>query len=215
MSRLSFGALLFLALTAFQRASIEAATVVNGSFEDPAVEFLLMGFDPGETIGTGWVVDGLSDSSSVVLFRSGALGAPVTNDGGQFLLIGAGNPDFATIRQDLTLEAASYRLSFDLADGDGAAPINAVNLDITRSGQTIIGGPQNFSVGLSSGFETQELLFVAPTAGDYRLIVSATAGTPGIDAFSVTEIAAVPEPCGFAAISFAFIGLVLRRRTRT
>ena len=120
----------------------------------------------------------------------------------------------ATIRQDLALDAASYRLSFDLADGDGAAPVNAVNLDITRNGQTIVGGPQNFSVGLSSGFETKELLFIAPTAGDYRLIVSATAGAPGIDAFRVTEIAAVPAPSTLGAISFAVIGFVVIRRKR-
>lgn len=62
--------------------SSQAAIVQNGSFEDPAIpdgrNFLQ--FDPGESIGGAWIVEG---SVTILSFRSGALGGPITNDGNQ------------------------------------------------------------------------------------------------------------------------------------
>ncbi len=204
-----FSGLAYASLIALIMASsAHAAVITNGSFESPDIpggsSFAF--FNPGETIGSGWVVDAASPSAILVL-REAAGVHPTVLDGDQYAVIGLA-PDFATIRQDVALDAASYRLSFQLAAGETVSDA-ALTVDILQSGSSVIGGPTGFNVPTGSGFTGQSLDFTASTADSYRLVVTATGGATAIDAFQIT---AIPEPGTAVLLSLFAVPILLRRR---
>ena len=161
MSRVSFiGVVVALAIT-LHCQQLSADIIHDASFESPGLppDQAFLAFSPGATIGSGWVLDNSSPSNALLL-KSGALGGPTTNDGGQYLLFGTGT-EFGILRQDITLDAAtSYRLTFQLSDQPPGGSVEAgVKLDMLFNGVSILGGQRTFSVPIGSGFQTKELLF--------------------------------------------------------
>nr|WP_143548336.1 hypothetical protein [Rhodopirellula sp. SM50] len=188
--------------------SVNAAVVTNGSFETPDIPggSSAVFFVPGETMGAGWVVDPASGSAVLILRET--LGVhPAVLDGDQYAVIGVA-PDFATIRQDVALDAASYRLSFQLAAAETISDAG-ISVDILRGGTSVVGGPAGFSVPTGSGFMDQSLDFTTSTADNYRIVLTATAGATAIDAFQIT---AIPEPSSVAVLAAISLPLVIRRR---
>lgn len=195
-------------------SSLQAATIVNPSFEQPEIPALesFAFFTASNTIGAGWVVDPTSESAVLVL-KSGALDGPTTPDGGQYALISDGSV-LGSIHQDLLLDAADYRLSFALGAGeDNVAAGVRVNVSAGSGGGF---GGTLFSVPIGSGFEVKELLFTAPTSGTYRLSVAAESGGAAIDAFSLQEVTAIPEPSIVGMLATAtIVPFGIRRWRRT
>ncbi|QDV88345.1 hypothetical protein [Planctomycetes bacterium TBK1r] len=205
-----FSGLAYASLIALIMASsaAHAAVITNGSFESPDIPggSFFASFNPGEPIGSGWVVDAASASAILVLPEAAGV-HPTVLDGDQYAVIGLA-PDFATIRQDVALDAASYRLSFQLAAGETVSDA-ALTVDILQSGSSVLGGPTGFNVPTGSGFTEQSLDFTASTADSYRLVVTATGGATAIDAFQIT---AIPEPGTAVLLSLFAVPILLRRR---
>ncbi|QEF96619.1 hypothetical protein Mal15_06470 [Stieleria maiorica] len=185
-----------------------AAVVTNGSFEIPdipdtsAFDFFL----PGQTIDVGWVVDSASASAVLVTRAS----PPTALDGDQSLIMGTA-PDVATIWQDLTLDADSYQLSFQLATAD-LSDDASVRIDIVRGVNSILGGGSVFDVPTGSGFVTKTMNFNTSSADTYRLIVRGENGSPAVDAFSIQQITAIPEPSSLLVLAAIGTAAVTRRR---
>lgn len=193
--------------------SARAAIVLNSSFEEPVIpgNNAIVQFNSGDTIGSGWVIGTGpgGETRSVFLLSSGALGGPTTIDGNQYLLM-AGAEFITPITQNLTLGGTSqYRLGFQLAgqpDGGGS-----VDIDILRGGASIVGGPQQFSVPQSSGFQNFELPFTTGVEDTYSLLITSAGESTSIDAFTLT---AVPEPSLHAFLVVGAFVLSNRRRNR-
>ena len=186
--------------------------VRNGSFQNPdvpdtrAFEF----FVPGQTIGEGWVVD--SNSASAVLVSRVA--PPTPEDGDQFLILGTA-PTVATVWQDVILDVASYRLSFEHGSAD-LGDDASVSVDVKQiGGGSVLGGPVSFNVAIASGFESQTLDFTNSTSGSYRLIIEGMDGSPAIDAFVLQSITAIPEPSSFALLTILALPAIVRRRRKS
>ena len=196
----------------FSRLSVVGygATIVNGSFETPILApDIVAAFSPGETIGEGWVVDPGSESS-VLLLASGALAGPTTVDGLQHLLIGDSSL-FATVWQDVALHAGDYTLGFQLAAGD-AVSSGAMTVDILRGGNSVIGGPSPFAVGVGSPFQDFQLSFTAATSDTYRIQIQGISSGPIIDAFRF--VTAIPEPTFAILLAYMSAPIYLTRRRR-
>ncbi len=91
-----------------------------------------------------------------------------------------------------------------------------MRIDIVRGVNSILGGGSVFDVPTGSGFVTKTLNFNTSSADTYRLIVSGEDGSPAVDAFSIQQITAIPEPSAVlirAAIGTAAV--TRRRRSQT
>jgi hypothetical protein len=216
MSRVRFiGVVVALAIT-LHGQQLSADIIQNASFESPGLppDQAFLAFSPGATIGSGWVLDSSSPSNALLL-KSGALGGPTTNDGGQYLLFGAGPREWGILRQDMSLDAATpYRLTFQLSDQPPGGSVEAgVKLDMLFNGVSILGGQRTFSVPIGSGFQTKELLFNTEQPGSYRLQLVADGSSTSVDAFNLV---AIPEPSTSMLLSLAglALGTFLRVRIR-
>jgi len=190
---------------------LSADVIQNASFEMPAVVDSFLVFAPGDAIGNGWILDPLSGSNALLL-KSGGLGGPTTNDGGQYLLFGAA-PDFGILRQDVILESSTpYRLTFELGDQPGGPSIGAgIKVDMLFNGVSILGGQRSFSVPQGSPFATKELLFNSGAVGSYRLHLTADGNSTSVDAFNLVV---VPEPSALTLLSIATIAFSVTVRCR-
>lgn len=193
-------------------SSIQAEVVTNGSFQQPDVpdtnSFAF--FVPGQTIGAGWVVD--PNSASAVLVSRASPPTPL--DGDQFLIMGTA-PEVATVWQDLVLDAANYRLSFQLGSAD-AFDNASVSIDVTPGGggTSIMGGAKTFDVSIGSGFVAQSMDFSTSSAGSYRLVVAGVDGSPAIDAFVLQQVSSIPEPSSLAFLTVIAMPACMRRRRK-
>ncbi|MGC4044218.1 MAG: PEP-CTERM sorting domain-containing protein [Armatimonas sp.] len=197
----------------------------NPGFENPVVGFgNAQAFNPGETIGEGWIVDPNSAQVPVVTdsnLSDATLRFPAP-EGNQYLYVAASVGD-ATITQDVDLVSSmTYTLSFQQADfitpfgnpGGGRVMIDVI--DLTTLG-SVTGGPQLFSTTDFSPYILQSLNFDAPTTGSYQVRVSSVNGQAGlVDDFMLTPLSSssAPEPGSLVLLTLSGVGILAWRRKR-
>ncbi len=205
-----------------------AVTLLNGSFETPAVPAgSFTQYGNGGNIG-GWSV--FTHPTNAVLAISTTYTEPQITfnafDGLVALdLTGGGNTGPNGVFQDIaTVVGQLYSLSFYLGNAQGSgSPTqpntnvyllpSSLSLDITGSGSTVYTNSnttpgninwQQFTQNFTATSATTQIRFTNLTSGD---------NYAGLDAVSITE-SAVPEPTTWAMmlVGFAAIGFAMRRQ---
>jgi len=167
-----------------------AVTLLNPSFEEPPGTNT---FFPGETIGSGWVVESAPTGSVVIHNSTDPNTWHPASDGVQQLYMG-NHANAAVVYQDIALDALTiYRLTFDLAAlkiNFGVSSAALLDVDILLNGSSILGNPVTFTRPPLGGFEEQELNFTTSSAGIHRLLLSSGQGDPtNVDNFTLTALA--------------------------
>ncbi len=218
-----------LATTAFAAAPAQAANlIVNGGFEDPAINSFFQNFGPGSTGITGWTVDaftpfgGSGGNVDIVngLFTPG--GPSPANDGVQFLdLVGFGM--VGSIYQVInTVAGQSYTLNFayshNLFSNDPSASAIFGIYNGTFGPLLAPFQPFSHNTGTSTNLDWRNasFSFVASSGQTTIAFGNVTGGSNAgvlIDSVSV----AVPEPAAWAMMiaGFGLVGGAVRRRKST
>ncbi|MBS1716624.1 MAG: PEP-CTERM sorting domain-containing protein [Armatimonadetes bacterium] len=195
-------------------AASASASLVNGSFEDPALNpGGKMGFGNGQIMGSGWIADfGLPFIISNGNADSGVAWHNAT-DGVQFAYLATG-VGLGSIHQDVSLVGgSSYTLSFDQADfgTQFGVPGGQLNFDVTN-GTSVFGGPIFSATDPFSDFIHITKSFVAPTTGVYSLVFTSVQLHAGIIDNVKLDADAVPEPASMAALSLGVAALLRKRK---
>ena len=188
--------------------SVQAASVVNGSFENgtnaPGSGFNTLG--AGDTSITGWTVGGAGIDWIGTYWQA--------SQGSRSLDLSALSA--GSISQDVaTVVGRHYRVTFDLAGNpDGSPPVK--NLDVTVNGAAL--ASYTFTTnGTTSrpamGWLTKGYDFVA-TSTNSNLKFTSLANTPSGPALDNISLAAVPEASTWVMLiaGFGMVGIASRRR---
>ncbi len=186
-----------------------AATIVNGSFEDPAPTIgAFASVNAGSNLITGWTIGG----GGVDLIRT-----YWENQDGAYSL-DLNQTSAGSISQDITglVVGQAYRLDFWLASNTAGAP-NVKMLDVSVGSKN-----ESFSFDRTGSSLTNmnwaesSLLFTASGTSETLTFASAISGAygPALDNVSISAVAAVPLPAGGALLLGGLLGFGALRRKR-
>ena len=195
--------LIAFAFLAVAISSIQAATILDGNFENPALPSnSSQGYTNSQTIGGAWLV--LASVGSGVSLVNGSAGLPATPDGNQFLFFSDG------IRQTSLVQNISGSLSggevffiqFLQTTFLNSTVFGRVNLQVSpTAGGAAIYNNDFYVLGVTSWIEQTATISV-PTTGSYTMSFTSFPGTVG----AIDRVAIVPEP---STICFLLIGVTL------
>ncbi|MFL4471479.1 choice-of-anchor C family protein [Tateyamaria armeniaca] len=197
-----------LGLGAAQMAS--AATIVNGSFEDPDVTGAFATFVSGSTAITGWTVGSGSVDVVDTLWIAQEGSQAVDLDGSAVGSI------FQTIT-DLIV-GTSYTISFYMSGNpDGPPPVKSMDVSVgaNTAGYTFDMSGGNAETGV---WELNTFTFTAAATSEVLTFASTTGGSAygaAVDDVSIApSIAPVPLPAGGLMLVGGLVGLAALRRRR-
>lgn len=193
-------------------AAVNAATITNGSFENPVVSGSFNTYADGSGSLTGWAIANASlDHVSSSFWQA--------SDGNHSLDLN-GNGGAATISQTvsgLTI-GQSYTIYFDMAGNpDGAPTIKTMDVTFGMAGLASYSFDTTGNSKAAMGWVTNSYSFVAGmTAGVLSFISTTDVGDyygPALDNVRI-EMSAVPLPAGLPLLFVALggLGIVGRRR---
>ncbi|WP_375173324.1 choice-of-anchor C family protein [Pseudooceanicola sp.] len=191
--------------------SASAATVVNGSFEDPTGSGAFQTYDPGSGSLTGWTISGANiDHISGYWEHSDGVRSIDMN----------GNGGGASISQMVTnlVIGRSYTLLFDMAGNPDDSPVRK---DLFAA---IAGFSDQFSFYTTGrtrtdmGWTTMSLDFVANDTSHLLQFDSITDGAaygPALDNVRIVDATPVPVPAAGLLLLTALGGIGLAKRRKS
>ena len=196
--------LIALAVLSITTTQIQAATIIDGNFESPALPSnSTQAFTTGQTFGGVWRVD--AAVTSVVLVNGTGGLFPATPDANQFIYLGSSLSP-ATLAQDISgsLSAGEvFTIQFLQSTTTPPSVPGRVNLQVvpTAGGAAIYNN--DFLLPSLADWNQRSATVSVPTAGNYTMRFSSFSGTAGaIDRVAIV----VPEP---TTICFLLIGATL------
>ncbi len=194
-----------------------ANLIQNGSFELPASGSTQVGVTP-----TGWQL--LGNGSRVDIIRAGYYGA-FASDGVQFVDLIGGGIFPSGLKQSVDLLAGvTYHLMFDYNGGRYVNGTQTSGRMLEYALGSLVSGSMNVddlnafaSNGPTTPWQTESVVFTAPSSGTYELVFSTPNGrhgSPYVDNVRLEEVARVPEPFTTTLLGLGIAGLGLRGFSR-
>lgn len=187
----------------------QAATIQNGSFEEPGVfSGSFTSPSAGSNAITGWTIGGGGVDLINTLWQH--------QDGNYSLDMN--QTSAGSISQDITglIVGQSYRISFWMASNSSGNPVLKL-LDVTAGSTTqSYSFDKTGSTTSNMNWTEQSLLFQASATSETLTFASTIGGAygPALDNVSIAAVSAVPLPAGGALLLSGLLGMGILRRKR-